>query len=600
MPSTQRFSLHLPKSRRVWPLAFALFLAPMTVQAQEAQIAPPLQDTVDTSQPDPPSVVARISVLNGNVSLQPASVTDFTPAGLNYPLTTGDRLYTDNGADAELETGQVSVRLGSQTDLTVTAMTDQLEQFGLAQGSVHLRTFTLDQGTTLELDTPNAAVTVLGAGDVRVDVNPDTDTTVFTLLAGQAQVEAQGFQQALQPGESLQLTGANPVTPQEIERTQPDDLDRFSAERDDSYQGAASSEEAYVDPNTIGAEDLDGYGDWDNSAADGGPVWYPAGVAADWQPYRYGRWAWIAPWGWTWVEAEPWGFAPFHYGRWARFGNRWGWSPGPRVRRPVYAPALVMFVGGAGVTAWFPLGPHEHYEPWYHASVRYQNRVNENLAGNGATTFFNPHGTGQPAVANHAYVNRQIATVAMPQQSFASGQPVARNALRTLPPQLASAPLLSHPQVTPTREIVASIPARAVPRQIARPVLETRVPQSQPVSSPATSSASEVYTTGGKQPVSPSHEGANNSELHAAPAARPLVNRAVPPPPSPSFEQQRQAMENTEPGRPLSPRQMDNVRENRPVGLPQQQAPHFAPPPPHPMPQPVVHTAPAPISGGKH
>lgn len=595
MPSTPRFSLPLSKSRRVWPLAFALFLAPIAVQAQEAQQEPGPQDNLEASQTDPPSVVARISVLNGNVSLQPASVTDFTPANLNYPLTTGDRLYTDNGADAELETGQVSVRLGAQTDLTVTAMTDQLEQFGLAQGSVHLRTFTLDPGTTVELDTPNAAVTVLGAGDVRVDVNPDNDSTIFTLLSGQAQVEAQVFQQTLQPGESLQLTGANPVTPQEVERTQPDDLDRFSAERDDSYQGAAAGEEAYVGSDTIGAEDLSGYGDWDNSSADGGPVWYPAGVAVDWQPYRNGRWAWIAPWGWTWVEAEPWGFAPFHYGRWARFGNRWGWSPGPRTRRPVYAPALVAFVGGAGVTAWFPLGPHEHYEPWYHASVRYQNRINENPAGNGAATFFNPHGngSGQPAAANRVYVNRQIATVAMPQQSFASGQPVARNALRTLPPQLASAPLLSHPQVTPTKEIVASTPARAVPPQIARPVLETRAPQGQPGSSSAISSGSELYTTGARQPVSTSHEGTSS-----APVARTLVNRAVPPPPSPSFDQQRQVMESIEPGRPLSPRQMDNVRANRPV-VPTQQTPHFAPPPPHPMPQPVIHPAPAP-SSGKH
>src|SRR6202034_1620350 len=127
----------------------------------------------------------------------------------------------------------------------------------------------------------------------------------------------------------------------------------------------------YVSPDMIGAADLDDYGDWQPAHHDNqgyGAVVDPRGVPAGWTPYSYGHWAWIAPWGWTWVEAEPWGFAPFHYGRWARFGNRWGWSPGPRVRRPVYAPALVMFVGGAGVTAWFPLGPHEHYEPWYHAS----------------------------------------------------------------------------------------------------------------------------------------------------------------------------------------------------------------------------------------
>ena len=60
-----------------------------------------------------------------------------------------------------------------------------------------------------------------------------------------------------------------------------------------------------------------------------GQVWYPQ-VAPDWVPYREGSWAYVAPWGWTWVDSEPWGFAPFHYGRWADIGGRWGWVPGAR------------------------------------------------------------------------------------------------------------------------------------------------------------------------------------------------------------------------------------------------------------------------------
>ena len=90
---------------------------------------------------DPPAEVARVSVMLGNVSVEPASVDQFSAAKVNDALTTGDRVYADVGANAELETGELAVRMGQQTDLTVTAMTDQLEQFGLAQGSVHLRSF---------------------------------------------------------------------------------------------------------------------------------------------------------------------------------------------------------------------------------------------------------------------------------------------------------------------------------------------------------------------------------------------------------------------------------------------------------------------------
>ena len=88
-------------------------------------------------------------------------------------------------------------------------------------------------------------------------------------------------------------------------------------------------------------------------------------MMAGWAPYRYGHWVWVDPWGWTWIDDAPWGFAPFHYGRWAFAGAGWVWAPGAMAARPVYAPALVAFVGvgGVGMAAWFPLGPGEVYRP---------------------------------------------------------------------------------------------------------------------------------------------------------------------------------------------------------------------------------------------
>ena len=173
---------------------------------------------------DPPAEVARVSVLLGNVSVEPASVDQFSAAIVNDALTTGDRLYTDVGANAELETGQVAVRVGQQTDLTITAMTDALEQFGMAQGSVHLRTFALTPGTAVELDTPNVAVTVLQPGDVRVDVDPDGGATTVELSSGQVQVDGNGFQQVLQGGQSVRLEGSNPISSQAMDVAVPDGL----------------------------------------------------------------------------------------------------------------------------------------------------------------------------------------------------------------------------------------------------------------------------------------------------------------------------------------------------------------------------------------
>ena len=133
-----------------------------------------------------------------------------------------------------------------------------------------------------------------------------------------------------------------------------DDFDSWAFQRDHDEDGAESAN--YVSPEMTGYEDLDDYGHW-QYVGGYGTVWVPSGVASDWAPYRNGHWAFIDPWGWTWVEDEPWGFAPFHYGRWAYAGNRWCWVPGPVAVRPVYAPALVAFVGGmdspsAAAPAW--------------------------------------------------------------------------------------------------------------------------------------------------------------------------------------------------------------------------------------------------------
>ena len=638
----------------------AVALLALTVLAGRAALAQdqaPEQagfDAVQGTEADPPSQVARISVLAGNVSVEPASVDEFTAAEANYPLTTGDRVYADVGATAELQTDALAVRLGQQTDLTVTAMTDTLAQLGLASGSVHLRSYgtngSMDPNSTVELDTPNVAVTVLQPGDVRVDVDPQSDATVVTLLSGQVQVDGNGLQQVLQPGQKVRLGGSDPVSAQWLYAGASDGLDRFSTDRDAEYQAALSnnggSESEYTNPEMIGAEDLSANGDWETDS-DNVPVWYPGAVGVDWQPYRCGHWAWVAPWGWTWVECEAWGFAPFHYGRWERRntvrGLRWGWIPGPRVVRPIYSPALVVFVGGAGVTAWFPLGPRETYVPWYHTSPLYLNRVNvSNIYSRNTVqvrNIYNQHTTNvynTTTVVNSTYVNREAATVAVSQASFAAGKPVAKSEVHVDPRELAEAPVLAHPMVTPAKSMVVSAPARAVPARAARPMLAshelTAEPGgAQPVTRPGEPRAEPVETgasapverqpaaavraqpesmepvarplpaPGSVQEPNPAR-GAERIETPApaesAPATvRPLFNKAVPPEPRPSFELQQKAIESTDPGRPLSPQQLNNLKQNEPVGRAQQaEKPH---PAAAPRAAPPARSSPPPATG-KH
>ncbi|MEO6416944.1 MAG: DUF6600 domain-containing protein, partial [Gemmatimonadaceae bacterium] len=331
---------------------------------------------------DPSARVLRASFLQGEVSFRPGNVDDWTSATLNYPLTSGDHLWTDADARAELHVGSNAIRLAPQTAFEILDLDDNHLQIRLTQGSALIRLRTLDADDNVEIDTPTGAVTLMRDGTYRVDVSTDGATSTITARNGDAEVTANGSTVRVRPNQTVLFTvdGASP----DVREAAPfDEYDSWANARDRSEDQSVSAQ--YVSRDMTGYEDLDRNGSWSDDA-DYGHVWAPTHVVAGWAPYRYGRWAWVEPYGWTWIDDAPWGFAPFHYGRWAYVRERWVWAPGIIRRRPVYAPALVVFVGGSsfqgdrygdrGGVAWFPLAPNEVYRPAYHVSDRYVRRVN--------------------------------------------------------------------------------------------------------------------------------------------------------------------------------------------------------------------------------
>ncbi len=59
---------------------------------------------------DPPNRVGRLNFLSGTVSFHPESVDEWAPATLNYPLTIGDHLWTDQDGQAEVHVGSTAIR----------------------------------------------------------------------------------------------------------------------------------------------------------------------------------------------------------------------------------------------------------------------------------------------------------------------------------------------------------------------------------------------------------------------------------------------------------------------------------------------------------
>src|SRR5207247_946329 len=242
----------------------------------------------------------------------------------------------------------------------------------------------LDDEDSFEIDTPNGAVSLLRPGSYRVDVDSTGDTATVTVRRGEAEVTAAGSAFTVKRDQAAVVSGTDSPSYDIRDALPPNDWEEWCASRDRRWDDSRSAR--YVSRETIGYEDLDEHGDW-RDTPDYGPVWVPHPVMAGWAPYRYGHWAWVEPWGWTWIDDASWGFAPFHYGRWVYWDGSWVWVPGHVVARPVYAPALVVFVGGrnwslaitsggvAGV-AWFPLAPEEPYVPAYHVSNTYIRNVN--------------------------------------------------------------------------------------------------------------------------------------------------------------------------------------------------------------------------------
>jgi hypothetical protein len=469
---------------------------------------------------DPPSRVARLNYETGPVSFRPGSLDDWTAASPNYPLTTGDHLWADRGAQAEVHVGSTAIRMNAETALSFLNLDDRNVQVSLTAGAIHVRIRNLRDDESFEVDTPNVAVSLLRPGDYRIQADGDNAVTLVAVHGGEAELTGGGTAFPLHPRQAARITGDDSPARDLIDVPPPDAFDRWSQDRDRREEQVQSVR--YVPREMIGYEDLDEYGAW-REVPSYGWVWAPTRVVAGWAPYRYGHWAWVAPWGWTWVDDAPWGFAPFHYGRWAFVAGGWVWLPGRVVERPVYAPALVAFVGGpsfnlslsvggGGGVAWFPLGPGEVYRPAYRVSDVYVRNINVTHVN---VTNINVTNVN---VTNVRYVNQNVqgAMTSVPQQAFVSARPVAQAATVVPAQQAAQA------QVVGTTAAVAPRPESVV----ARPVGNAAV---------ARPPAQVMQHT--------------------------VVAKATPPPPPVAFRAQQQVLQSNQ-GRPLDANTLDTLRRS--------------------------------------
>jgi hypothetical protein len=333
---------------------------------------PQQQQPQDDDGYAPEHGVARISLVNGDVSVRRGDSGELSEAALNGPLVVNDHLATGQSGRAEIQFDWGNmIRLGPDSEVRLGELEDRRYLVQIAIGTTTFRVLR-DSGADVEISTPTVSVRPAEQGSYRVTVFPDGRTEI-TVRAGSAEIFSPRGTETLAAGRTMEARGT-PADPEfMINAAIPQDQwDSFNADRDRALERTSSYR--YVSPDVAGAEDLDSYGQW-NTDPQYGNVWVP-NVDADWAPYRVGRWVDEPYYGWTWVSGDPWGWAPYHYGNWYMSSFGWAWYPGSIYGRHYWRPALVGFFGwgsgigvgfgfGFGNVGWVPLAPYEHFRPWY-------------------------------------------------------------------------------------------------------------------------------------------------------------------------------------------------------------------------------------------
>ncbi|MES2129866.1 MAG: DUF6600 domain-containing protein [Pseudomonadota bacterium] len=536
---------------------------PIRFPQAAALLALALFSTLAQADNDAPSRAGRVSLVQGNVSVSADVGYQAEAALLNLPVTSHNQFTTARDARTEFHVGSTAVRLDADSSLEVTQLDDENLIMRLNYGSVSVRVRNADNLRGFELDTQQGRVRLQEPGRVRIDAERMPDTSTVSVFDGAAVVDAGGATLTVRAGKRVEVHNDDVHTGLAAR----DSFDEWVTQRDQYDQRATSAR--YVPQEMTGYEELEQNGYWRESA-EYGAIWMPRNVPVDWAPYRDGRWTWVSPWGWTWVDNAPWGYAPFHYGRWVVIERHWYWAPGRYVGRPVWAPALVGWVGGnnwqvsfssggisraAPAQGWYPLRPHEAYVPTYRVSNDHLRQIN--LHAREERRHEHEHERdwrreGLTVVPHEQFTHRGLVEVRNAPRPAAG--PLVMNSVQPVAPPTPQAPPAGRGN-EPRRErderyhggrperqaVQASAPAvtAAPPAVVAAPTVATTPPPRQPAEEarhqrrPEPASAAGVSTPVQARAIPDEPRQARRAAPEAPPpaAAAPVQ---PPPPPSPA------------------------------------------------------------------
>jgi hypothetical protein len=373
-------------------------------------------EMIDDYIPEVTDRVARISYIQGDVQIRRADSADWEVAVLNLPIVEGDEIATDGNGRFEIQFNSYThLRVAENSQIKFISLQDSGIALSVPLGTVVLRASEFDGNRSyFEIDAPKTTISIQKAGMYRIEAGvPDSlEVIVSAMDGGEARVYSADAGFTVKNGRRAKIfIGGNQAGEWEtaVAADFTDEFDSWSLDRDaiiaqrirDAYY------DRYYDRDIYGAEDLNEYGEWIHTRKYG-YVWRPYSSSisqySSWSPYRYGHWRWVPPYGWTWVNDEPWGWATYHHGRWVWDSGSWYWTPYGyyRYSRSWWQPALVVVSVFGGNVCWYPLpyyyGYYNYNAHYYshHGGGHHGNNNNWPVAG-GPTPTPTPTPGGAPA-----------------------------------------------------------------------------------------------------------------------------------------------------------------------------------------------------------
>jgi hypothetical protein len=325
---------------------------------------------------------------------------EFLAAGhVNTPIFAGDTLATGPKERAEAQLANAAlVRLDQHTHVVFSALPDPYPEtqdktvLRLTQGGVRIES-SLDDQKEFLLETPGCRIYLAADSDLRVYVRGGR--TRVSTLRGMARVESGGSSLVLRAGMGTEVIGgAAPLGPRPYNSFLAEGFDHWvAARKSHSAANLGLTPSATTIQEALPAQvqpffrELSLHGIWVRNDHFG-YAWVPQVSEANWRPYRAGHWG-HGQLGYFWISHEPWGWAPYHYGRWIWLDALgWAWVPGT-----VFGGAWVAWAWGPAHAGWAALD-------FWNAPAR-RSAVGEGVIDPLSWTVVSYEDVGQPDLVQH-------------------------------------------------------------------------------------------------------------------------------------------------------------------------------------------------------